>query len=338
MFYLLFLLIIGILLHIYSKKGYQFKFAKRTSTVIIILVVICRYDIGYDYHTYYKLIEEQNRELIEFLFSPLSAFLADIAIYFNTPHLIFILFGLPTFIFTFLCLDRYTRNYSLSVFIFICLFLFSFLSIIRQALAISICFYAYRYIVDRKLLKYIVLVVLASLFHSSALVALCLYWLPGFKIKTLIVLSVLFLIAKTLLLNFLLSFELYTAYLSEDGMVPKGGIFIQYFYMLLLLFCYLIRNNKKQDANDDLFKIVFVGTVLVLIFGPHLGDRIAQYFYIYYTILIPSILYTQPYKYRIYFTKLFYFLFIMYFCLMLSFPFIKGTHSFYIPYKTIFLK
>lgn len=335
-FYIFFLVVIGMLLYIYSKKMPISKVAQVTSSILLVLLVICRYDIGYDYHTYYSLVEDKNMELIEFLFSPFSAYLAYIAVYFDSPHLIFILFGIPTFVLILCGISKNSKNYSLSVFIFICLFLINFLSVIRQALAVALCFYAYRYIVERKLFKYVCFVVIAALFHSSALIVLPFFWLDKIKFRALFVLSILFFGLKSILFNLFLELDLYTSYLSEDGVIPQGGSFILYFYILLFVFCILICSRNKPDNVTYFLKIIFLGITFALMFGPHLGERISLYFYIYYVLLIPSILNSEKYAYRKYFTKLFYFLFISYFFLLLSFPFIKGTHSFYVPYKTIF--
>ena len=86
------------------------KVAQVTSSILLVLLVICRYDIGYDYHTYYSFVEDKNVELIEFLFSPFSAYLAYIAVYFDSPHLIFILFGIPTFVLILCGISNNSRN------------------------------------------------------------------------------------------------------------------------------------------------------------------------------------------------------------------------------------
>lgn len=61
MFYLFFLLIVLFLLYIQSRKRQYSTVAGICVPIIIIFVVICRYRVGYDYLTYYTLIEMKKR-------------------------------------------------------------------------------------------------------------------------------------------------------------------------------------------------------------------------------------------------------------------------------------
>ncbi|MCS2767341.1 EpsG family protein [Bacteroides thetaiotaomicron] len=166
MFYLFFLLIVLFLLYIQSRKRQYSTVAGICVPIIIIFVVICRYRVGYDYLTYYTLIENEEEAQILYLFSPLSIVWAEIALYFESPQMLFVLFGLPTFALLIFTLKKYSKDYALSVTILICFFFFTSLSIIRQALALAICFYGYRFIVKRSLIKYILCILIASFIPS----------------------------------------------------------------------------------------------------------------------------------------------------------------------------
>ena len=74
MFYLFFLLIVLFLLYIQSRKRQYSTVAGICVPIIIIFVVICRYRVGYDYLTYYTLIENEEEAQILYLFSPLRLF------------------------------------------------------------------------------------------------------------------------------------------------------------------------------------------------------------------------------------------------------------------------
>lgn len=78
--------------------------------------------MGYDYLTYYTLIENEEEAQILYLFSPLSIVWAEIALYFESPQMLFVLFGLPTFALLIFTLKKYSKDYALSVTILICFF------------------------------------------------------------------------------------------------------------------------------------------------------------------------------------------------------------------------
>ena len=116
MFYLFFLLIVLFLLYIQSRKRQYSTVAGICVPIIIIFVVICRYRVGYDYLTYYTLIENEEEAQILYLFSPLSIVWAEIALYFESPQMLFVLFGLPTFallIFTLSVISNYFNLFLL---------------------------------------------------------------------------------------------------------------------------------------------------------------------------------------------------------------------------------
>lgn len=79
-----------------------------------------------------------------------------------------------TMLFAFLAIAHERDNINVFIASFICMVDFYFLSwnIIRQALAVSMCIYALCLYLDKKWKRALLLIILASLFHTSALVCL----------------------------------------------------------------------------------------------------------------------------------------------------------------------
>lgn len=78
---------------------------------------------------------------------------------------------------------QFSSNRMLSVLLFFCLaYLFLIFSIIRQGLAVSICFFALRFILERKMWKYFLCVALAMMFHYTAVIMLPLYFILNKRI------------------------------------------------------------------------------------------------------------------------------------------------------------
>ena len=93
---------------------------EKLAVLVVIFVGIFRFDVGWDYVNYYNYINlEEWGHIIRL--EPLSIVLCVIAIYFNSPPLLFVLFGLPTYYLFFQNIKEKFKN--ICPFIF-CLFSF----------------------------------------------------------------------------------------------------------------------------------------------------------------------------------------------------------------------
>lgn len=334
-FYLLFLLLIGICLDKYTKT--QSTAAHAIVIILITSVAICRYNIGYDYETYHEIIKHERTELVEMLFSPLSALLAKIAIYFHSPQLLFILFGIPTYFLLISTIKKYSLNYSLSVLIFICLFYYTSLSVIRQALSVAICFYGYKFVVDRKFIKYLITIVIAALVHPSAIIALAIYWIVKFRFKILITLIICGILIKPVIFHLMEQYGFYSSYITEDKELSGGKLtsLLEFFFLAI---CLLLWKSKKMTDNNGLINILVTGMCMYFMFGAHIGGRAGLYFNIFFCLLIPNILFFLTGKFKMYTTYIISFIFISYFIAYLWMPILRNEASAYIPYKVFFLQ
>lgn len=201
----------------------------------------------------------------------------------------------------------------------------------------AICFYGYRFIVKRSLIKYILCILIAALFHPSAGVAIIIYWLPFLKFRLVVLLSIISIVAKPLFFYMLNILGVYTSYL-DGKMDIEGGKYTQLIYFLLFIICFVLGSKNIDKNKCNLFNVLLLSFVFVSFLGAHLGGRIAFYFNIYYCLLIPKVVKGLDGQLREQVKLLSYFLCISYFLLYLFVPFIKGVPSYYIPYKFIFFK
>lgn len=80
-------------------------------------------------------------------------------------------------------IKKNATNWSLALFFFVSLGFFQFaMSGIRQTLAISFFLFGYEYLKDRQLIKFSLVVILAMLFHKSAIFFLPAYFMAGMKL------------------------------------------------------------------------------------------------------------------------------------------------------------
>src|SRR5699024_2730314 len=117
----------------------------------------------------------------------LSRLLVILSRNFNKPFLFFIInSGLVLYLIGKTIVD-YSDDRWLSIVIFVTfpLFYLNSFSIVRFFTAVALVFYGFRYIEKGMLIKYAITVLIASLFHTTALIALVFYFLRYVKIKPL---------------------------------------------------------------------------------------------------------------------------------------------------------
>lgn len=83
----------------------------------------------------------------------------------------------------YISIKQYSQNYFFSIFIYITMQFYIFLfSGLRQAIAFSIIWISLKYVIERKLFKFILFVLIASTFHKSAIICLPIYFIATKKI------------------------------------------------------------------------------------------------------------------------------------------------------------
>ncbi len=303
--------------------------------IILFLFSALRFDVGYDYSTYYNVINYQD-EGNYFRFGSIDKLLIDIARDISFYQFYFIITSFFTLYLISTTVKKYSDNYFLSILIFITIpifYLMSF-SIIRQFLAIAIVFYAIRFIINRNLFKFIIFVLIASLFHYSALISLPMYFLYRVKFTKIFSLIIIFLsifISPFLSKILILYFPYYSNYFNN----ASHGKSLLYFLFFILIFIFMHYKYIKDYRTSFYFNVYTIGISLYIMFI-QLGDvgiRISYYYLIFLIFLIPSILKIYKVK-QAYFIMIILTLFIYIFNFYL---FEKNNYkNAYIPYN-IFL-
>jgi hypothetical protein len=166
---------------------------------------------------------------------------------------------------------RLVRRYETALFIFICLGVYTFfLNGARQGVAAAICFAALPFLLERRAIPYFLTVVVAALFHHSALIALPLYYLASSRMD----LSRLLLIAAALVasIGFLQLFVQLAAQLLSDkysayAQQHEGGgeVFAAFLLCQGILFFTLKRKIRDPEGHYiRLLNIYLIGLVPVL--------------------------------------------------------------------------
>ena len=167
--------------------------------------------------------------------------------------------------------------------------------IIRHTVALAFIILSYDYIKNNKIIKFVCCVLIASLFHKSAIIFLIAYPIAN-KIKLsskkmnliLIALIPIVVFAGKYIINFGISFIKsgdYTLYKTRQDTMGIGMFLI--YYIPFIVSCFLDKNMEKERVN---YNIVFVGLVFSML-TIHLAEffRIGMYFLIFNILMLPNI-------------------------------------------------
>lgn len=275
---------------------------------LIILAGIRGYNIGADCETYLnalrhyrslphdkilnaKLIYPYDFEWGYFLFTKICAWIGLSETVFL--FVIAIILYVPIFKYIY----KESHCPFLSIFIYFSFGYFSYsLGIFRQMIAINIMIYATRYILEKKIVKYIIFLVFAMSFHFTAIIMLPLYWLCRLDLrkhilKIYMVQVMLFIFGRKLILGILKLFPQYSSYIYSKYDTSGGN----YTHLILLnvILLGLLLMYKNVSIIKDREKLIFaqiIFSIFLQVIGYQMGifGRLVNYYSIFLLTIIPN--------------------------------------------------
>lgn len=207
-----------------------------------------------------------------------------------------------------ICLWKYINKNSKNKFMSIMLYFtvqgFNFqLSGIRQSLAMAILLISFEFIKQRKLLKFLIVVFIASLFHKSALAIIPMYFLAYLKIDfknflLYLIGGVTALVFSSSLMSIMVKVLGYDDYLDSTGF-QGGAIFIVIMYIITIIVSYIYHEPFAKDDKHNVFffNMTFVSLIIYLVryfFG--VIERVSFYYQFSFLILLPNVIEAIPDK------------------------------------------
>lgn len=188
---------------------------------------------------------------------------------------------------------KYSKDIVLSYIIYVSfgLYIFSF-SGLRQALAIGLIYISFHFLFTEKTKKFLLVTLLASFFHFSAILFLFLYPLKKLRISQLFgfllaLFSLLLIPFLKIILSYLISLTRYSHYTETFTETP--AISMYFFYLILFLFSFLIKVNTKLVNLYRLILIIGVYFQSLGVLSTGALTRIAYYYLAFSCLLIPEI-------------------------------------------------
>lgn len=253
--------------------------------------------------------------------------------------------GIGTAFGLFYLFNHYSQYLFFTLFIFLGKgFLYYFFTAQRQIIAIIICWFSIKYLISRSFFKFLVLILLASLFHISAVFFLLLYLIKDFKFKNLTVLVLIVLAAIVgflnigpYLFNMLASIIPFASGKLMNYSAGGGRINILNFAEMLPLLFIVIANKKTLMNNTKFFNLFFNMFVLYILVNFAFIDfpiiiRLRGYLIIGYITIIAGI----PYCFKGDYSKI---IILVAFTLYFSAVYIRELLTFdkgegYLPYNS----
>lgn len=309
--WLLYIFILPLLCFLFRKSKYKF-----IPFAIITLLGMFRYDLVSDYSMYLEAfldIRDFGYKSIPFIIQHFEIGYIGLNILFSyIPNGWIILFALcALFIYSSIYKELKRENIIIfGTFIFIILgYINRFDNIIRQALAMSLFIYSiHKYIEKGKFFQFIFIIIIASLFHKSALFTIAFYPLIRHihKInipvnKGFILLLLISLLTITGIINHIFIFlsdliNYRDQNIEHETIVQNNTGLGVLLYMLILYipyYGYMKYPYKKEKTHEQIFKMYYVYVLLVIAsYNVELIRRVVEYIVIYAIIAI-SIYYTQ---------------------------------------------
>ena len=321
-----------------AKQARQFSFTYKLALLTIFCFTAFRFNVGWDYIAYYNTIKYYATTNIVSNGEYLNIFLIEMSRKLNMTNLYFFVNALIVLFFTFRTIKDYSKDIWLSLLFFVGfpLFFLNSLSVIRLFSAVAISFYGFRFMESRKFYRYAITILIASMFHKSAIISLMFYFLKDLKLKTykqgliLTILPILSTLINKFVINFVPRYSVYTELTS----VQEGTKAIVVFVVLGIFSLFFRERITRNDNIANMYyNLFYVGLCVYLMFLKQgtMGHRLSLYGTIYSLLLVPHLVSLfKDGKERAFLKMIIYT-----FCVVaFLFTVYVGAET-YIPYKTI---
>lgn len=305
---LLYLTVFGLSSAAIKSKGSPWMRVVLVSALPFILGGL-RYNVGWDYGSYlwgFELIEERSWESIlaidQFLSFSTAFYIVEKLIRYTRSNFLFFavtsaLCYLPAILYIIRDWDKSDDEYNIasrSLFLYLIWFYTFGYSAIKQGIAIGVCLFSLTYVFERKPVKFLLTIILAALFHPSAIVFVVVYFLwnsagtlSGWKKVVTSVLCFIFIVGFDFLIG-----TFGGIYSKYAGMEVEGRNLTFWIMCIwaLIFFIYRERLVRLDKRNELLIVIFAIGTAIQFLgFTNAFVKRVGQYFLVTECILLPQL-------------------------------------------------
>lgn len=275
-----------LLLFTFSKSKLLYLFI----CIAIVVFSANRYDVGFDYLTYWNMIDSNNFEAYKNEY--LSYILMDFSYSLGEPQFYFAITSIFIITAVSQSILKYSKdvNVSLLIFLSIPIFFINTLTIIRQYCALAVIIYSYKFIFNRQFLWFFLCVVISTLFHKASIFAFPLYFLNREISRKITLISFAAAYLSTYLFIEIAAkyFPYYYKFYIEN-IILGGGDGVRVLLLAFFIIFVFLKDNVLKDKYFNLFfNSYFVGVLLLLILSEYgQASRVAIVYLFPLVILVP---------------------------------------------------
>ncbi len=256
---------------------------------------------GYDRYIYGEVFDgianittvngsyEQNNAFDGFASEPGYTYINIVLSWFTANRYIFILlYTLIIYTLLFVSLKRYAENYPIALIVFMGLWFYFSFTYLRQVLGATIAWLAIKYVIEKKLIKYLIVCFIVITIHKSAIIFTPVYFITRMRYKSSVIIGLLT-IALALGISPIPN-ALFMAYGDNSSIEMQGdysasGTLRIEYILEAVLFLYIFITQRdaitKSKQNIVLYNIgiLFCATLLFFVRSEN-GGRLSWYFMI----------------------------------------------------------
>lgn len=284
--------------------------------IILFLVAALRANtVGGDLENYIPHFQEVSQTDFQYLFDlrksnyevGYTILIKLITLILGSERSFFVVTSFISLLGVFVLIKNYSKIPFLSILLYVAFgFYTNTFNNVRQALAISFICLSFKYLVEKEFWKYLSFVLVASLFHISAIFCLCLYPLISIRLDTKKFL--LFTIAGIItfftlglwLFNYFRNniFIQYASDIQSEALRAGEGYSLLTMYFVITLFAFIVENKYSNNFDNrtkvimNILLIQLMMATFVQFFATQMATftRMSQYFFLNMIILIPNII------------------------------------------------
>ena len=291
-------------LNFYTKRRI---FLRITFIVLFFIVAFRGYDIGNDTEMYLNLFERASLLKWDIVkpdeYFEIGYLILNVIISYITSSKRFFMIVMSA-IFNF-CAYKFikenSKNYLVSVIMYIgLLFFYTSMTMMRQFTAMLILLYSLKFAKEKKMVPFIVCLLIAVQFHTSAWIGALYYIIVNLKfskknVAVIIIISIIASIMIGPLSNFVADIVGRTNYYENRlGSDSISNVLYTLIYLIFFIFSYIVVKNKNKEENNIwLYSILFAMASNALGINMNILSRVSLYFNILTINALPNIIHTN---------------------------------------------
>jgi len=282
----------------------------------VFLVSALRVNVGTDYKSYVNWFNEINTFSFGYTNFLFNNIIYLVKLFTNNPQWLFVITSVIILGLIYLHSIKEHEDYDMILFLFIVLgFYFSTFNGIRQWIAIAVFIYSFKYIKEKQFFKYLICIIISSLFHITAILLIPVYFLFEINIKDkykIMIIGLSFIIFKLVNFNNVIAFILkkfafsfYVRYFQSGvDLTQSVGSFLPILLSCGMFGFYLLFENKlKEKLGNAKYEFNKLFCFYIVIFSitntiNNLFSRFSYYFIPFIMFLLPDffVIFNERYK------------------------------------------